>query len=594
MMRITKVAIHNWRSIQDVVITFEDLIVLIGQNNHGKSNILSALLFFFGEISLDPLDFYATTDELFVEVGFADLDESDAKTFKKYLTTSNGMKVRKKATKESGASHHGYIEIPEEGWLQEENISSFTKRETAEQLPLASFLPDAGRITKEIFKDAQEQYINAHKNELKFNYQLETSPFLGAKNVAKGIFGQIYFVPSVKKVSDELSTKGKSVFSELYARVINKMSKTNEGFKDARSRIATLIRILNKTKEDGTKNPDRPPELNAFEESLQKELDNWDTTIDVEISPPDLDDIFKVGTTVWVNDGIRTDINRKGQGLQRAMIFALVRSLAVITRKERETELIKENIETPLRKASKSTYFILEEPELYLHPQAQRELFESLLELSKGENQVILCTHSSSFMNLDHYRSICVVRKNSLEEGTTVLQFTGELFPEEEDKRTFNMTYWINPDRGELFFARKVLLVEGATEKTLIPFLANKLGVFRHDYTLIDCGSKDSIPSYLQVLNNFKIPYVVVYDQDHQAGKTPDAINIADKASQRIVSAIDPGIGQSIVLVNDIEEEIGLTDGGSKNKPYVALSYVKAEEFVIPTSFESKIKEVYA
>jgi len=577
------------------VITFEDLMVLIGQNNHGKSNILSALLFFFGEISIDPLDFHSTSDELFVEVEFANLDESDARTFKKYMTTSNGMKVRKIATKESGFSHHGYIEIPEEDWLQEENISTFTKRETAEQLPLSSFLPDAGRITKEIFKQAQEQYIEAHQNELSFNYQLETGPFLGAKNVAKGIFGQVYFVPSVKKVSDELTAKGKSVFSELYARVINKMSQTNEGFKDARSRISSLIRILNKTNEDGTENPNRPPELNAFEESLQKELDNWDTTVDVEITPPDLDEIFKVGTTVWVNDGIRTDINRKGQGLQRAMIFALVRSLAVITRKEREAELTEEeSIETPSRKASKSTYFILEEPELYLHPQAQRELFESLLELSKAENQVILCTHSSSFLNLDHYRSICVVRKNSLEEGTTVLQFTGNLFPDDEDKRAFNTTYWINPDRGELFFARKVVLVEGATEKTIIPFLANRLGVFRHDYTLIDCGSKDSIPSYLQVLNNFKIPYVVVYDQDHQTGKTPDAINVANSASQRIESAIDIDIGQTIVLINDIEEEIGLTNGVSKSKPFMALLHVKPEEFVIPTSIELKIKKIYA
>ena len=51
---------------------------------------------------------------------------------------------------------------------------------------------------------------------------------------------------------------------------------------------------------------------------------------------------------------------------------------------------------------SQSTYFILEEPELYLHPQAQRSLFDSLQELS-AENQVLLCTHSSSFINIDNY-----------------------------------------------------------------------------------------------------------------------------------------------------------------------------------------------
>ena len=90
----------------------------------------------------------------------------------------------------------------------------------------------------------------------------------------------------------------------------------------------------------------------------------------------------------------------------------------------------------------------------------------------------------------------------------------------------FNLNYWINPERGELFFARKVVLAEGSTEKTILPLLAEKLGIFRHDFTLIDCGSKDSMPSYLQLLNKFRIPYVAVYDRDHQMGKFADAIAV--------------------------------------------------------------------
>ncbi len=42
-MKIKTLHIHNWRSIQDVDITFERMMVFIGQNNHGKSNILTAL-----------------------------------------------------------------------------------------------------------------------------------------------------------------------------------------------------------------------------------------------------------------------------------------------------------------------------------------------------------------------------------------------------------------------------------------------------------------------------------------------------------------------------------------------------------------------
>jgi len=570
--------------------------IFIGQNNHGKSNILSAILFFFGEIGLDPLDFHRTTQELFVQILFGELDENDRTTFKKYVTAKNNMRVRKKATKDGGFSYHGYVEAPQEDWLKEENIAQYSKRENAQALPLADLLPATGRITKDTFSQAQQQYIQEHGNDLKFSYEMESGPFLGAKNVAKGIFGEVYHVPSVKKVEDDLSAKGRSVFSALYARVINKMSETNSEFREAKERIASLMRILNKTNEDGTENKQRPPELRSFEESLEAELADWSTKIDVEIIPPEIDHIFKVGATVWLDDGIRGDVGRKGQGLQRALIFALVRSLAKLTRREREIpeESEEEGAQVPSRQASKSSYFVVEEPELYLHPQAQRELFDSLVELSNAESQVLLCTHSSSFISLDQYRSICIVRKNTVEEGTTIFQCTEELFAGASDKELFNLTYWINPDRGELFFARKVVLTEGPTGKTILPLLAEKLGFFRHDFTVVDCGSKDSMPSYLQLLNKFRIPYVAVYDRDHQVDKSGDAIACADKASARVEEHVDRGIGETIILENDIEEELGISEPGKKNKPYLAVGHVQAEGFALLDSLRGKVESIYS
>jgi CRISPR-associated exonuclease Cas4 len=560
-MKIRELTIHNWRSIHELSLSAEDLMIFIGQNNHGKSNILSAILFFFGEIPLDVLDFYRDREDLFVEVLFSELDDGDRTTFKKYVTTENNIRVRKEATKDCVFTYHGYVEVPEEDWLKEENISNYIKREDAETLPLAELLPDSGRITKDAFRQAQEKYINQNREDLIFSYELEAGPFLGAKNVAKGIFGDVYFVPSVKKAEDDVS----------------------------------LMRILNRMNEDGTENIARPTELSSFEESINIEIENWNTTIDVDIIPPDINDIFKVGTKVWVNDGIRTDVGRKGQGLQRALIFALVRSLAKLMRQEREeadgAEASAQGFSS--RQASRSWYFILEEPELYLHPQAQRELFDSLVKLSSGESQVLLCTHSSSFISLKWYHSICVVRKNSIEEGTTVLQCTEELFPEEEDKNLFNMTYWINPDRGELFFAKKVVLVEGPTDKTVLPQLANKLNVFRHEYTIIDCGSKDAIPNYLRLLNRFKIPYVVVYDKDHQTSKSPDAILSADRSSQKIESNVDSALGKTIILENDIEEEIGILEPEKKNKPYIAVAHVCKNDFIMSDSLQAKVESIY-
>ncbi len=202
-----------------------------------------------------------------------------------------------------------------------------------------------------------------------------------------------------------------------------------------------LFRALNKHDIDGNHNGHRPPELTNFEHKLNAQLESWKAEIDVEVVTPNVDDIFKANTQIWINDGVRTDIKRKGHGLQRALTFALIKVIADGLREDREQN----RAEIPeSRSISSSTYFILEEPELYLHPQAQRSLFDSLVELSKSGNQVILCTHSSALVDLDKYRSICIVKKDSEDDGTKVCQCLNELFVG-DIKKDFNLSYWINP-----------------------------------------------------------------------------------------------------------------------------------------------------
>ncbi|NLF42722.1 MAG: AAA family ATPase [Bacteroidales bacterium] len=599
-MKIKTVEIANWRSIVHETIQFDDLMIFIGQNNHGKSNVLSALLFFFGEIGLHDLDFNSTSNELWVEVEFSDLNEEENITFQKYVTASNSIKVRKSAKKGEGYSYQGYLEEPNEDWLKEENISNYTAREVAQGLLLYDLLPASGRITKDAFKQAQTDYIQNNRDSISFEYRLESSNFLGAKNVAKGIFGDLFFIPSIKRASDELSTKGNSVFNQLYSRVINRMSESDPTFIEAKQKIIELSKILNKTTDDGQPNQNRPTDLTTLEGLLDDELKSWKAKIDIQITPPNVDDIFKVGASVWVDDGIKTDIERKGHGLQRALIFALLRAWSKILKQERESQ-IEPNQEkeatqaqtTYRRKASKATYFIFEEPELFLHPQAQKELFSSLVALSKEESQIILCTHSSSFLGLEYHKSICIVKKDSVTEGTKILQCTADLFADSEEKKRFNLSYWINPDRSELFFAKKVILLEGQTDKSVIPLLAKKLDAFRYDYTLIDCGSKDTIPQYINLLNKFRLKYIVVYDKDHQTGKSADAIATADKSSKLIEDNIDTSLGKAIVFINDIEEEIGMTEKLSSNKAYVAINHIENNAFQISATLKEKIEEIF-
>jgi CRISPR-associated exonuclease Cas4 len=74
--------------------SFNDMMIFIGQNNHGKSNVLSALLFFFGELGLHDLDYHNCNEELWVEVEFGDLDDEERQTFHKYVSASNTIRVR--------------------------------------------------------------------------------------------------------------------------------------------------------------------------------------------------------------------------------------------------------------------------------------------------------------------------------------------------------------------------------------------------------------------------------------------------------------------------------------------------------------------
>lgn len=584
-MKIKHLKISNWRSIKELEIEVTALMVIIGQNNHGKSNLLSSILFFFGEIKHQDLDFHFGAPELYVEITFSELDDTDKTTFQKYLTSDGKIVVRKTAYLGGSFDYKGYIENPSEEWLQESNAGAYTKREVAESLPFHSFLPSAGRLLKQHIFDVQAAYIEQNRDELTFTFEPETTNFLGLKNVAKGIFGDVYFIPAVKEATDDFAAKESSTFGKIYSDVIADISSKNEDWKETRSRLEKLFATLNKLDGEGNPNESRPNQLTEFEEALSNELTFWGAKVDIEVAPPDIESVFKANTEVWINDGVRTDVRRKGHGLQRALTVALIHVMAARSRNAEPDN------DGKSRKASDSRYYLFEEPELYLHPQAQRALFDSFVELSEGDSQVLLCTHSSGLIDVERYKTIYIVSKTSDTEGSKVKHYSEELFTGDA-KKDFNLSYWINPDRGELFFAKKVLLVEGATDKTVIPLLAKQLNVFRYDYTLIDCGSKTNIPYYIRLLNKFGIPYVAIYDRDHQVGKSVEGIASADIATQVVENEIDKVLGRSIVLENDIEEELGMPPS-NKSKPYAALTHVSDSAFVLSDSLKQKIQNAY-
>lgn len=241
----------------------------------------------------------------------------------------------------------------------------------------------------------------------------------------------------------------------------------------------------------------------------------------------------------------------------------------------------------------KDAVILFEDPELYLHPQKSRELYDCFIKLSKLGTKIYLKTYSSSFLGLKQYKSICVIKK--INNNVRIVQAKDGIFKGDAIK-AFNMNYWINPDRSELFFAKKVILVEGQTDKIVISFLGKLLKVFKYDYSIIECGSKSTIPQFIMLLNLFKIPYVVVYDKDNHSWRTKEEIFNSKQKNKMIRSLVKENLGFCIECENDMEEEIydrKNERNSYKNKPFNALRHISTENYIVPERLKEKIKKIY-
>jgi predicted ATPase len=200
---------------------------------------------------------------------------------------------------------------------------------------------------------------------------------------------------------------------------------------------------------------------------------------------------------------------------------------------------------------------LIEEPELYLRPQAQRYLYRLLREFSLAGNQVIYSTHSPAFLNVTRMDELVFVER-LLGTGTHALQ--PEPVSSDDD---FRVMTEFDAARSELFLAHAVVLVEGLTEKLVLPFVFAALGhdVDREAISIIECGGKPNIPLFARICRAAGIPFVVVHDSDR---KTSGRLAPAEQALNALI-AETAGEKRVIVLDPDFEAVAGLA--GRRHKP---------------------------
>jgi putative ATP-dependent endonuclease of OLD family len=127
---------------------------------------------------------------------------------------------------------------------------------------------------------------------------------------------------------------------------------------------------------------------------------------------------------------------------------------------------------------------IVEEPESHLHPQLQAVLQQYLQEIieEEGKVQIFVTSHSPNFASSTNLSSITCIS----EFDNKVSSFTPRniIFPGNTTtakKLKNKLQRYINVTRAELFFAQKVIFVEGSAELLLVGEMAKTLG---NDYDL--------------------------------------------------------------------------------------------------------------
>ena len=295
-MKISNLKARNYRSIADITIACPSLLTLLGPNNHGKSNILSALEFGLST-SAKPVeqDFFAhrqtNDDELWVQMTFHELTEQERNTFKRYVLSDTSICIRKVARLSDGAvevSYHGWLEEPNDDWLRAGNASNYSSREKVNETPLKDLVPDSGRITKAIIEEAQQRYIERHRADFKISRHLEAGPLLGQRNVAGGVLPEFFLIPAVRDLTDEIKMRATTMFGRLMNRAVRDMASRDQRFITAKEELRTVIESLNARDDDGEKSN----ELSLLEREIENELVDWEVKVNIEVKPPELEKLF--------------------------------------------------------------------------------------------------------------------------------------------------------------------------------------------------------------------------------------------------------------------------------------------------------------
>jgi putative ATP-dependent endonuclease of the OLD family len=185
------------------------------------------------------------------------------------------------------------------------------------------------------------------------------------------------------------------------------------------------------------------------------------------------------------------------------------------------------------------TFLAIEEPEAHLHPHLQRLVYRDFLsrrahQEADEENPattIFMTTHSPHIVSVSPLKSLVLLRKAADEKSSEGVS-TAEL--ELDDAEREDLERYLDVTRGEMLFAKGVILVEGEAELYVVPALGKLLG---HDFdelgiTVCSVAGTNFAP-YVKLLepNGLDIPFAVLTDFDPQDGGR----NLGEKRITRLL-----------------------------------------------------------
>lgn len=478
-MKLREIKIHNFRMLQDVTIGVSDYGLLIGANNAGKSSVLDAIRVAYGDLKFER------------------------------------ARDRPKPTGD---------EVDPECWIDLE--FELTAEEAATLK--AEYLKDGNRLrVRRVLDSADNKRLHLYAFE---NGVLSANQFYGDDNVGQGKLGSILHVPAINKVDDVTKFSGPSPLRELVNGLFKKLLKNSAAFADLQKALAKFGGdVVQEKTVDGLS-------LSSLEAAINSGLGEWNVGFKFRTNAIAETDVVKSLLDFSLIDGATQSSHAPaayGHGLQRHLIFTLL----MVASGFAEAKPAGEKKEF----APELTILLFEEPEVFLHPQQQVALDSSLRKLAKNDAfQVIATTHSSHFVSrsADDIPALCRMYKKDAQAMAGQISKTklAEIFLSNQEINTLAEKYkkyaasaedkihemealkyfmWLSAERSALFFARRILIVEGPTEVSAINYLQQSgLLDLPRDYFVLDAMGKFNVHRFMNLLGELKIDHSVLHDND--------------------------------------------------------------------------------